>query len=151
MAHVASSVILKSTASQTVVVVALAILLGNVNAVVDSVLHPEIPYFDPEHLVVGGATAFVSATLSLLLLRYLRRFRGAMDTISRLETLLSICSHCKKIRKPGANPLAKESWQEIESYVTEKTTTEFSHGICPECTALHYPEQEPRVERRTDS
>jgi len=146
-----SPVVLASAAIQRVVVVAMAVVLGNVNAVVDAVLHPEIPYFDPEHLVVGGATAIVGATLSLLLLRSVRGLKRARNTIDRLEALLPICSHCKRIRRPGADPHAKESWLAIESYFTEKTTMEFSHGICPECCALHYPEQEPGIERGTES
>ena len=137
-------VVLKSTAIQVAVLVALAALLGNVNAIVDSFLHPEIPYFDPEHLVVGGATAFVGATLSMLLLLYLRRLRKATTTIDRLVALLPICARCKRIRKAGGDPNAEESWQAIDSYITEKTGTEFSHGICPQCSAELYPEHDKR-------
>jgi len=133
-------VVLKSTTAQAGVLIALAALLGNVNAIVDSILHPEIPYFDPEHLVVGGATALVATALSILLLLYLRRLRMATATIDRLVALLPICAHCKRIRKAGADPNAEESWQAIESYITEKTGTEFSHGICPRCSAEIFPE-----------
>jgi hypothetical protein len=133
--------VLKSTAVQAAVLIALAALLGNVNAIVDSILHPEIPYFDPEHLVVGGATAFVATALSMVLLLYLRRLRKATATIDRLVALLPICANCKRIRKAGVDPHAQESWQTIESYITETTGTEFSHGICPKCSAELYPEQ----------
>lgn len=133
-------VVLKSTTAQAAVLVVLAALLGNVNAIVDSFLHPEIPYFDPEHLVVGGATALVATALSILLLLYLRRLRMATATIDRLVALLPICAHCKRIRKAGADPNAEESWQAIESYITEQTGTEFSHGICPRCSAEIFPE-----------
>ncbi len=132
--------VFRSTATEAVVLMALAVLLGNVSAIVDSILHPEIPYFDPEHLVVGGATAFVAAALSMVLLLYLRRLRKATATIDRLVALLPICAHCKRIRKAGGDPGAEESWQAIESYITEKTGTAFSHGICPRCAAELYPE-----------
>jgi hypothetical protein len=56
----ASPVLFSHSAIQTVAVVAFALLLANVSAVVDAVLHPEIPYFDREHLIVGGVTAFTS-------------------------------------------------------------------------------------------
>lgn len=151
MVHEEAPVVLANTAIQRVVVVVVAVVLGNVSAVVDAVLHPEIPYFDPEHLVVGGATALVGATLSFLLLRSVRRLRRARITIDSLETLLPICASCKRIRRPGADPHATESWQAIESYITEKTRTEFSHGICPECIAVLYAEQEPRIKRGTES
>ena len=41
----------------------LIVLLGNLNAIVDSMLHPEIPYFHKEHLIVGGATMAVMVLL----------------------------------------------------------------------------------------
>lgn len=148
LSHPRLSAVFKSPAFQGAVLVALAVLVGNVNGLVDAVLHPEIPYFDSEHLVVGGVTALVSAALSFLLLRYMRYLDRAVDTIIRLEAILSICSRCKKIRRSGADPSAMESWQPIESYITEKTSTEFSHGICPNCRAALYPdyESEPQTE-----
>ena len=39
-----------------------------------------------------------------------------------------------------SNATKKESWQSIESYITEHTTTKFSHGICPDCMKKLYPE-----------
>lgn len=39
------------------------LLTGNLNAIVDSVLHPEIPYFDEEHLIVGGIHALLACIL----------------------------------------------------------------------------------------
>ena len=140
---------LTSTPATGVVLVALAFVLGNVNAVVDSFLHPEIPYFDPEHLVVGGATAAVGATLAVLLLRYVRRLQNALDTIYRLEALLPICANCKRVRMMGSDPEVAESWQPIETYIAAKTRTEFSHGICPSCMHVLYPEHmaDEQVER----
>jgi hypothetical protein len=135
-----------STAFQTALLVVLALLIGNVNALVDSVLHPEIPYFDREHIIVGGFTALVSVALSFLLLRYARRLNRAADTIDRLQALLPICSNCKKIRKSGADAYVADSWQAIESYITEKTRTEFSHGVCPECREKLYPEYVRKVQ-----
>ena len=40
---------------------------------------------------------------------------------------MPICSYCKKIR--GEN----DNWQQIESYVAQRSDAEFSHGICPDC------------------
>jgi len=58
--------------------------------------------------------------------------------ISQLESLLPICSFCKKIREPDADPFKQESWKPIELYIGERTGSEFSHGLCPECTEKHY-------------
>lgn len=52
------------------------------------------------------------------------------DTISRikkLEGIISICMYCKKIRNE------KESWEQMEKYITEHSDAHFSHGICPDC------------------
>ena len=150
MTHREVSDVLPSTPATGVVLAALALVLGNVNAVVDSFVHPEIPYFDPEHLMVGGVTVAVSATLSVLLLVYLRSLRNAMDTIYRLEALLPICANCKRVRATDADPDAAASWQPIERYLAAKTRTEFSHGICPSCMAELYPDHaaEHQGERR---
>ena len=60
-------------------------------------------------------------------LRVAERILGLQADVKKLEGLLPICSYCKKIR--GKN----DSWQQIESYVAQRTDAEFSHGICPEC------------------
>ena len=41
------------------------LLLLNLSALVDKVLHPDIPYFDSEHIVVGGVTALCAVGGSL--------------------------------------------------------------------------------------
>lgn len=53
--------------------------------------------------------------------------RQAAKTIKTLEGILPICCYCKKIRDD------KDYWHSIESYVRDRSTVEFSHGICPEC------------------
>ena len=49
--------------------------------------------------------------------------------------VLPICASCKKIQNEDGN------WQQIELYIRERAQVEFSHGICPECTRLWFPEQ----------
>ncbi len=44
------------------------LLMGSLNALVDTVLHPAIPFFDPEHLLVGGISATLTAFLYGLVL-----------------------------------------------------------------------------------
>jgi hypothetical protein len=114
--------------------------MSNLSSLVDAVLHPEIPYFDTEHLIVGGVTGLISSILLGLLIFYTRMIEKAVKRINRLESILPICSNCKKIRLPGSDPSIKESWESIESYITNKTTTRFTHGICPECAAALYPQ-----------
>ncbi|MBU0484361.1 MAG: DUF3365 domain-containing protein [Proteobacteria bacterium] len=42
-------------------------MMGNVNGLMDLVLHPEIPYLDLEHIVVGGMMAFLTAILCVIM------------------------------------------------------------------------------------
>jgi hypothetical protein len=132
--------IAKSTAFQTSIYLTIIIVMINLNALVDFFLHPEIPYFDKEHLIVGGITGFVSIVLFGLLFIYMRHLNNALNRIVTLESILPICSNCRKIRKADSDPKQMDSWQPIESYITQKTTTKFSHGICPECLSKLYPE-----------
>ena len=132
--------IAKNTAFQTTIYLTIIIVMTNLNALVDFFLHPEIPYFDKEHLIVGGITGFVSIVLFGLLFIYMRHLNNALNTILTLESILPICSNCRKIRKTDSDPKLMDSWQSIESYITQKTTTKFSHGICPDCLSRLYPE-----------
>ncbi len=45
-----------------------------------------------------------------------------------LRGLIPICAWCgKKIRDEKGN------WKRVEEYISEHSTAEFSHGMCPEC------------------
>ncbi len=111
----------------------IVLLMTNINAIVDSFEHPAIPYFDPEHITVGAVAGIISLIMLVILETYLRHLYRALQKIRVLESYLSICANCKKIRIPDSDSRNKESWQPIESYITEKTQTIFSHGICPDC------------------
>jgi len=132
--------IAKSTAFQITIYLIIITVMTNLNALVDHVLHPDIPYLDKEHLIVGGVTGFVSLVLFGLLFIYVRHLDNALNTIKTLENILLICSNCKKIRETDSDPKQMDSWHSIESYITQKMTTKFSHGICPECFSKLYPE-----------
>ena len=125
-------------AVKVLIYIAIVILMCDLNALVDAFLHPDIPYFDKEHLIVGGVNGLVSLILLGLLELYLNKFNKALKKIKTLEAILPICSNCKKIRRTASDPQKKESWQSIEYYITEQTTTKFSHGICPECAKKYY-------------
>ena len=58
-----------------------------------------------------------------------RELSRALSVVKQLNSLLPICSYCKKIRDD------KDYWHSVESYISRHTNTQFSHGICPECYA----------------
>ncbi len=60
------------------------------------------------------------------------------ERVNTLESFLPICSNCKRIRKPDSDPKNMDSWVQIESYISAKTSSQFSHSICPECMKKLY-------------
>jgi DNA-binding response OmpR family regulator len=89
----------------------------------------------------AGVDDFLTKPLDLLELRM--RLRTAerilryTTQVRQLEELLPICSYCKKIRDD------KNYWQQMEGYINERTGSEFSHSICPDCyTRVIVPELE---------
>lgn len=57
----------------------------------------------------------------------IRNLEIALKQVKKLQGLLPICMYCKRIRKD------EDYWQQLESYISENSEAEFSHGICPEC------------------
>ncbi len=60
--------------------------------------------------------------------------QNALREIRMLEGLLPICASCKKVRDD------KGYWNQIESYVQERSSATFSHSICPQCMKTMYPQ-----------
>ncbi len=63
----------------------LVLLVGNLNAVIDRFLHPEIPYFDHEHLIEGGLAVLVAVALFVTLEFYLARRRQTEEALKAGE------------------------------------------------------------------
>jgi CheY-like chemotaxis protein len=60
---------------------------------------------------------------------------AALAEVRQLNALLPICSFCKSIR------YGKDYWESVESYITNHTNSQFSHGVCPACYETHYAPQ----------
>lgn len=56
----------------------------------------------------------------------------ALAKVKLLSGFLPICCSCKKIRDD------KGYWQQIESYISEHSNAEFSHGLCEDCAKKLY-------------
>jgi len=71
----------------------------------------------------------------LLLIAYLTSKAARLTReVKLLRGILPVCSHCKKIRDE------ENHWHPIEGYISQRSEADFSHGICPECARIHYPE-----------
>lgn len=131
---------------QSLVFLLVVALLGNLNALVDAFFHPEIEYFDEEHLLVGGITALVSGLLFGMAILYARHLEQALQKITLLEAFLPICANCKKIKTAGNPGSRLATWEPIEAYISARTNTQFSHSICPDCLTKLYPEYSDQMQ-----
>lgn len=95
-------------------------------------------FYSPEPLVVPIWKVFTNRGLALFamwiiaILLYHRnaliaRKEEALARIQLLEDLLPICAECKKIRDQ------RDTWHQLETYLTAHSNMTFTHGICPEC------------------
>lgn len=71
-----------------------------------------------------------------------KELEQALAEIKVLKGILPICASCKKIRNDSG------IWSQLETYISEHSDAEFSHGICPDCMKSLYPEQYARMEAR---
>ena len=79
----------------------------------------------------AGVDDFLSKPLDVnelwMRLRVAERILEFATQVRQLETFLPICSYCKKVRED-------ENYRtQIESYINERTGTDFSHSVCPDC------------------
>ncbi|MDF1591136.1 MAG: hypothetical protein P1P89_06440 [Desulfobacterales bacterium] len=58
----------------------------------------------------------------------------ALKEVKTLSGLIPICSSCKKVRDD------KGFWQQVEIYVRDRSSADFTHGICPDCYEKLYPD-----------
>jgi DNA-binding response OmpR family regulator len=108
--------------------------------------------------IEAGVDDFLTKPLDLqeiwMRLRVAERILRYATEVRQLEAFLPICGYCKKVRDD------QNYWQQIESYINERTGTDFSHSVCPDCyQRVVMPEMEklraitpaasakPRVER----
>lgn len=66
--------------------------------------------------------------------RLIQELQEALGRVKSLSGLLPMCASCRKIRDQAG------AWHDLETYVRNHTEADFSHGICPECRRLLYPE-----------
>lgn len=83
-------------------------------------------------ILVGIQILSAFGMMIMIVERKSERMERTEKRVERLEGLLPICAHCKKIRDKDGN------WQVLEHYIESRTEAEFSHGVCPECLEKFY-------------
>ncbi len=92
--------------------------------------------FDKEELHARIQVGERVIELQTALARKVKELEESLSKIKTLQGLIPICSQCKKIRDD------QNYWKELESYVVEHSSAEFSYGICPECRGKYSERQE---------
>ena len=64
----------------------------------------------------------------------------ALAEVKQLRGLLPICASCKNIRDDQGY------WESIETFISSRSDTTFTHGICPDCATKLYPDFYPPKE-----
>jgi|GEM_PF-1551365 len=75
----------------------------------------------------------ISIIEGIVLYIYQKILEKHLAHIFLLEGLMSICSHCKKIRNNEG------TWEPMDHYLHKHTDIEFTHGLCPHCAEELYP------------
>ena len=83
--------------------------------------------FDREELRARLEVGRRIVELQLSLAERVQQLEDALARVKQLQGLVPICSYCKKIRND------RNYWQRLESYLSDHSEAQFSHGICPEC------------------
>ena len=65
------------------------------------------------------------------------QLEAAVSTVKRLQGLIPICGYCKRIRSDS------NDWEQLETYISEHSDAQFSHGICPSCLAIAWGDVKP--------
>ena len=86
---------------------------------------------DTEGNIIGLQGAFQDITARKIVEaekeNLIKELQDALAEVKTLQEFLPLCSYCKKVRDD------QNYWTQIESYISNHTDTQFSHGICPEC------------------
>ncbi|UYP46218.1 hypothetical protein NEF87_002503 [Candidatus Lokiarchaeum ossiferum] len=83
-------------------------------------------YTDNYNKLVGSFQKVIETDLELIFRN--NDLQEALMKIHTLESILPICSSCKKIHSEEG------SWLPVDDYFRMSKGTEFTHGLCPECS-----------------
>lgn len=61
-------------------------------------------------------------------------FRSQASKVAELAGLIPICARCKNVRDDEGY------WTRVEAYIRDRTSLEFTHGLCPDCASDLYPD-----------
>jgi len=108
------------------------------------------PIRDSEGKIVGASTVARDITQHKKeeqeRLKLIEDLTEALAHVKTLRGLLPICAACKKIRNDQGY------WEQVETYISERSDANFTHGLCPDCAQRLYPQlsQKPAASARVE-
>jgi DNA-binding response OmpR family regulator len=78
------------------------------------------------HLALKERNELVKVQRNLLA-QQKEELETALARVKQLEGIIPICMYCKKIRDD------RNTWNQLERYISDHSEAKFSHGICPNC------------------
>jgi len=98
-------------------------------------------------VILAGVAIFFKLTDPILkqLQTTVGQLEKALSEVRTLKGIVPICSFCKKVRND------KGYWDQVEVYVRNHTEADFSHSICPDCLAQHYPDLDLPPSKKADA
>lgn len=137
------SLLKELTVSKAVFFLFMLLLAGNLSALVDAVFHPEIPYLDEEHLIIGGAYALFLTAMFLTLAIYITKLKKATETQRASEEKFRVLAEKSPnmifINKRGQVIYANEKCSELMGYTRDEFLSpdfDFLTLIAPESLEL---------------
>ena len=89
--------------------------------------------FSLEHLDMALFFIVIGIAVGILHTYYTGKITTMISNIGKLEKLLPICAWCKKIRDDSKIENNNNGWIAVEKYISNRSKTHFTHGLCPDC------------------
>jgi PAS domain S-box-containing protein len=87
------------------------------------------PFFNEKEEFQGYIGSCIDVTDRIAAQRILNEERDR--ELENLRGILPICMRCRKIRDIDGG------WVQLERYIHDHSSAEFSHGLCPECDEVY--------------
>jgi hypothetical protein len=104
--------------------------------------------FNPHHLPMAFFFGVLGSFTGCLIGFFQEAIHKQKERVKILEGLLPICSYCKKIRDDDEKEHGSGDWIQFEKYISQRSKTQFSHGICPICYEQHVKENVERIQQK---
>lgn len=69
----------------------------------------------------------------------IEQLQKALAEVKTLRGILPTCAYCKDIRDEVGD------WHQLEEFIQTHSEAKFSHGICPDCRKIHFPQVREHV------